>query len=91
MPKPRQDAPSQSKNPPSRWALRLASNTAWYSGVSGASCPLPQGLFGSNEGWPATPATRCRFHWPFQSGYFPSSAATAMPKVIISAATNGAA
>jgi hypothetical protein len=87
---PRQDAPSQSKKPPSAWALRLDSSTAWYSGVSGAPCPLPQDLLGSNDGCPARPDTRWRSHWPFQSGYFPSCAAAARPKATVNAATTGA-
>src|SRR5437660_11939194 len=41
---------------------------AWYSGVSGACCPGPQGLLVSNRIGP--PTTR---HWPFKFGYFPTS------------------
>jgi hypothetical protein len=33
--------------PPFSWSLRFASRTAWYSGVSGACCPLPQDLLWS--------------------------------------------
>src|SRR5262249_58915819 len=30
--------------PPLAWSARLASNSAWYSGVSGACWPRPKGL-----------------------------------------------
>src|SRR5215510_2243691 len=62
----------------------LASRIAWYSGVSGASCPLPQALVWSCDGWPGSPGTENRDHWPRQSGYFFSSAPCAAP--IVSAA-----
>src|SRR6266702_2554880 len=41
----------------------LASQIAWYSGVSGGCCPRAGGLAGSY--WPPAPV---RTHWPFQSG-----------------------
>ena len=60
----------------------LSSRTFWYSGVSGACCPLPQGFDWSNEGWPPAvkpvpplPGSRPAFrgtqraHAPFQLGY----------------------
>jgi len=51
---------------------RFASNTAWYSGVSGACCPSPPGLLGSH-----VPTGLPRFHKPSQSGYFFASSAMA--------------
>src|SRR6266699_691824 len=72
--------------PPAAWSLRLASKMAWYSGVSGACCPRPGGLEGSNRvplkpGGPkrtngpfkSGPEGPYRTHWPFKSGYFPKS------------------
>src|SRR5579872_5059065 len=55
----------------------LASMIARYSGVNGASWPSPQGFVWSNEGWPPSPRTMRRFHWPVQSGYLASSNACA--------------
>src|ERR1700730_2389606 len=52
----------------------LSSRTFLYSGVSGASCPNPHGLVWSKDGWPGSPRTTNRSHWPFQSGYLASSA-----------------
>src|SRR5215467_1882385 len=51
----------------------LASSTARYSGVSGASWPSPQGLVWSNDGCPGSPRTMKRFQWPFKLGYFEKS------------------
>jgi hypothetical protein len=49
--------------PRSAWSLRLASKIASYSGVSGASCPLPANLLISNRpGPPIGP------HCPLKSG-----------------------
>src|ERR1700704_5762516 len=45
---------------------------AWYSGVSGACWPRPQGLVGSNAAWPPTPRLTAR-QSPENFGYFPSS------------------
>src|SRR5215510_11138125 len=86
IPKPRQLAPRQSKEPPCSCDLRLASRIAWYSGVSGACWPLPHGLVGSNEGGPR----RIPLHCPFQSGYLISSPAATAPTTIASAAASGA-
>src|SRR5262249_16430928 len=63
----------------------LASRTFWYSGVSGACCPRPQGLVGSNAGWPPTPGMRTPTHWPHRSGYFASSNARTTDEVATSA------
>src|SRR5262245_55567111 len=63
----------------------LSSSTFWYSGVSGACWPGPQGLVGSKvTRWPPRPGVMIRFHWPFQLGYFASSACAA-PSVMVSA------
>src|ERR1700722_19491643 len=63
--------------PPSFWSIRLALNMASYSGISGASCVVPQRLTGSNEGWPPPAVPRTPIHWPCRSGYFASSNARA--------------
>ena len=68
--------------PPAAWLATLASSTFWYSGVSGACWPSPNGLSGSKV--PAAFLT----HWPFQSGY---SAAPAQPIAAPSAATRAIA
>src|SRR5215467_298661 len=65
--------------PPASWSARLASKIAWYSAVSGASCPRLRGLLGSH--W--VPPILC--HWPARSGYLVSSNARATPDVMISA------
>src|ERR1700748_1599171 len=93
MPKPRHDAPRQSKKLPSACDLRFASRMAWYSAVSGASCPRPHDLLGSKDGWPATPGTTWRVHWPRQSGYLgsgyrASSAVATTPEPMISITAN---
>src|ERR1700691_1574628 len=72
--------------PPLAWSTRLASNFAWYSGVSGAPWPRPNGLPGSWGGWPTAPGTRALVHWPFQSGYLASSKASAPVAATITAA-----
>src|SRR5262245_11239475 len=56
----------------------FSSNTFLYSSVSGASCPQPRGLLGSNAGWPGGEMRR---HWPFKSGYIASSNALALTVV----------
>src|SRR5262249_28337205 len=57
----------------------LSSWIFWYSAVSGASCPRPQGLVGSNfTAWPSKPGVMITLHWPFQFGYFEASCATAI-------------
>src|SRR5262249_12858992 len=61
-----------------------------YSGVSGASWRGPQPLVWSNEGWPTTPRTMNRSHWPFRLGYFESSNARA-PLIVVNIATLSAA
>src|SRR5712671_7908105 len=66
----------------------LSSWTFWYSGVSGACCAGPHALVGSNLiAWPPRRGLMTS-HWPFQLGYFASSAARAPPIVSISAAAN---
>src|SRR5215472_146679 len=72
--------------PPLAWSAMLASSTAWYSAVSGASWPNPQGLVWSCPAWPGRPRVMKRAHCPFQFGYFPSSAAGAVLVVAPSAA-----
>src|ERR1700730_15331959 len=74
-------------SPPLAWSARLSSRTFLYSGVSGASCPNPQGFVWSNEGWPPSPGTTNRAHAPFQSGYFAPSAARTPPIGSASVAT----
>src|ERR1700722_11189347 len=65
----------------------LSSWTFWYSGVSGACWARPHALVGSNlMAWPPRRGLMTS-HWPFQLGYFASSAALA-PAVIISAAAS---
>ena len=76
--------------PPVAWSAMLASRIALASGVSGASCPNPQGLVWSNEGWPGSPRTTNRFHWPFRSGYFEKSTICA-PAVGADSAANATA
>src|SRR5256885_2983658 len=90
MPKPLQSAPNQSPAPPSACDLRLVSSTALYSAVSGASCPLPQALPASNEGWPGSPGLvrRTPSQRPRRSGYLASSAAVMEPVELASAATS---
>src|SRR5215470_4045050 len=91
IPKPRQLAPRQSKKPPCSCDLRLASRIAWYSGVSGACWPLPQGLAGSKEGCPPNvPMRSTPRHCPFQSGYLISSPAATVATTIANAAASGA-
>src|SRR5207249_5183456 len=63
--------------PPACWSAILALKMAWYSGVSGASCVVPQHLTGSNEGWPRHEGMRSPIHWPLRSGYIASSNAHA--------------
>src|SRR5580704_13197636 len=67
-----------SPRPPVAWSAMLASRIALDSGVSGAPCPKPQGLVWSNDGWPASPPTTNRFHWPFRLGYFEKSTTWAL-------------
>src|SRR6266700_1575544 len=69
----------------------LSSRTFWYSGVSGACCAGPQALFGSYFiTWP--PRRRLMAcHWPFQFGYFASSAARTPPIVMVNAAASAIA
>src|SRR5579871_3756567 len=74
-------------SPPFAWSARLSSSTFRYSGVSGASCPNPQGFVWSNEGCPPRPGTTNRAHAPFQSGYFASSAALTLPPGITKVAS----
>src|SRR5262249_13701551 len=62
--------------PPAAISALLASNTAWYSGVTGGGDPP-----GTTQ--PGAP-TRC--HWPLKSGYFDSSEAWAA--VTVSAAAS---
>src|SRR5260221_11426930 len=61
--------PFMSKTTPALPLARLASNTFWYSGVSGGCWPRPLGLVGSQ-----TPTGLPRFHSPSQLGYLASSA-----------------
>src|SRR4051812_18919010 len=64
--------------PPAAWSTRLALKIASYSGVSGASCVVPQHLTGSNEGCPPLhDGIRFPIHWPLRSGYIASSKAHA--------------
>src|SRR6202049_5139768 len=66
----------------------LSSSTFRYSGVSGACCAGPHGLVGSNLiAWPPRRGLTVS-HWPFQLGYFASSAARATPIVSASAAAS---
>src|SRR5262245_30225892 len=74
MPGGRQVKPGHRPSPPAARSARLASKTAWYSWVRGASWPRPRGLLGSNAGWPGG---EIRVHCPFKSGYFASSNAWA--------------
>ncbi len=74
--------------PPLAWSAMLASRTAWYSGVSGACCPRPGGLVGSNAGWSPTPTAS---HCPERSGYFASSNAQAATADVTAAANAVAA
>src|ERR1700724_2294002 len=68
----------------------LSSRTFWYSGVSGACCAGPHGLVGSNLiAWPPRRGLTVS-HWPFQLGYFASSAARATPIVAVTAASANA-
>src|SRR5450432_1157520 len=60
----------------------LASYTAWYSGVSGACCPRPGGLVGSQD-----PSGLPRSHMPSKAGYFLASCAPAARDRHSSAAT----
>src|SRR5438045_2163122 len=71
--------------PPASWSARLASNMAWYSGVSGACCPRLPGLLGSH--W--VPPILC--HWLARSGYLVSSNARLAPVVMISTAAKAVA
>src|SRR4030095_3984840 len=61
--------------PPARVSSRLALNIASYSGVSGASCVVPQRLTGSNEGWPPPAVPRTPIHCPLRLGYMAGSKA----------------
>src|SRR5215470_3216545 len=63
--------------PPSACSLRLTSNSALYSGVSGASWVVPHFLYGSNEGWPPPVFWRTPIHCPLRFGYCASSNAKA--------------
>src|SRR5260370_2574802 len=66
----------------------LSSWTFWYSDVSGACCAGPHALVGSNLiAWPPRRGL-IGSHWPFQLGYFASSAARAPPIDSISATAN---
>src|SRR5262249_32283268 len=66
----------------------LSSWTFLYSGVSGACCAGPHALVGSNLiAWPPKRGLMGS-HWPFQLGYFASSAARAPPIDSISATAN---
>src|SRR5437660_5337448 len=66
----------------------LSSWTFRYSGVSGACCAGPHALVGSNLiAWPPRRGL-IGSHWPFQLGYFASSAARAPPIDSISATAN---
>src|SRR5260370_33259653 len=66
----------------------LSSWTFWYSDVSGACCAGPHALVGSNLiAWPPRRGL-IGSHWPFQFGYFASSAARAPPIDSISAMAN---
>src|ERR1700733_5577074 len=76
MPAGRPSVVGKLPSPPRAWSAMLAANTAWYSGVSGASCPNPHGLVWSWEGCVGSRRNRAR-HWPFQSGYCALSAAGA--------------
>src|SRR5260370_1434933 len=66
----------------------LSSWTFWSSDVSGACCAGPHALVGSNLiAWPPRRGL-IGSHWPFQFGYFASSAARAPPIDSISAMAN---
>src|SRR5882757_9457384 len=67
--------------PPDAMLATLASKMAWYSAVSGACCPRPVSLRGSNEPAPA------RIHCPLISGYFVTSCAPALATAQASAAS----
>src|SRR5262249_658075 len=60
--------------------------------VSGACCPSPEGLLGSNlTAWPWL-LVLTRDHWPFQLGYLLASSAACVPLMIaISARAKGTA
>src|SRR5258708_3573075 len=73
--------------PPAAWSARLASSLAWYSGVSGACCPRPDGLPCSH----CVAIPRGRAHWPDQSGYLVSSNAAASVTANASAAATAIA
>src|SRR5262249_23077430 len=63
-----------------------------YSGVSGASCVVPQHLTGSNEGWPPRHGDiRLPIHWPPRSGYLASSNAHAPLGAVHTIAASAAA
>src|SRR5580692_8680789 len=86
MPDARPSAVGKLPSPPVAWSAMLSCRIFRDAGVSGASCPKPQGLVWSCDGWPGTPPTTNRSHWPFQSGYFGSSDAHALPNVATDAA-----
>src|SRR5262249_41282971 len=78
--------------PPFSISTRFALYMAWYSGVSGGSCPrfgvTAGGRLSSQRNPPAPPAIRPRLvvrHCPFRFGYFESSA-EAEPMVTATAA-----
>src|SRR5262249_46851256 len=90
MPVGRHETPdSQLPWLPSFCSAMLFSKTLRYSGVSGACWPSPQGLLGSNAGWPRTPS-RTATHCPERSGYFASSKAHADIEATLCAATRAA-
>src|SRR5579883_2700216 len=60
--------------PPAAWSAMLASQMAWYSGVSGGFWASPGRLVSSHE----FTVPGARFHWPDQSGYLVSSKAAAL-------------
>src|ERR1700681_1010542 len=80
--------------PPWAWSAMLSSWIFLYSGVSGASCAGPKGLYGSNLiDWPPRRGLTVS-HWPLQLGYFASAACApltiAVDAVPISAAASAA-
>src|SRR5258708_5155813 len=88
MPLGRHRAVGELPSPPWAWAAMLSSCTFRYSRVSRACCAGPHALVGSNLiAWPRRRGLMAS-HWPFQLGYFASSAAPAPPIVSTSAAAN---
>src|SRR5215475_4435889 len=91
MPGGRHEGPGHVPGTPASRSRKLASKIAWYSVVSGGSCPRPGGLLGSNRGSSEVPAAPALIHWPRRFGYIASSNACALTLAIHSAAASAAA